>query len=64
MDGKERVLKALSFETVDRTPWVPYAGVQAANLIGVNAEEYLKSEDNINGVLKPMKIINGCLPML
>jgi len=53
MNGKERVLKTLSFEEVDRTPWVPYAGVQAANLIGVTAEEYLKNEDNIvNGVLK------------
>ena len=53
MNGKERVLKSLAFERVDRTPWVPYAGVQAANLIGVDAETYLKSEDAIvNGVLK------------
>ncbi|WP_372995224.1 uroporphyrinogen decarboxylase family protein [Lutispora sp.] len=57
MTGKERVLKALSFEPVDRTPWVPYAGVQAANLIGKDAEEYLKSEDNIvNGVLKAFEM--------
>ncbi len=47
MKGKERVLKALSFEPVDRTPWVPYTGVQTGNLIGLNAEEYLKSADNI-----------------
>lgn len=47
MNSKERVLKTLDFEEVDRTPWVPYAGVQTANLIGVNAEEYLKSADHI-----------------
>ncbi|MCE5284642.1 MAG: uroporphyrinogen decarboxylase family protein [Pelosinus sp.] len=53
MNGKERVLKTLSFEPVDRTPWVPYAGVQTANLIGVDAEEYLKSADNIvKGITK------------
>ena len=52
MNSKERVLKSLSFEAVDRTPWVPYAGVQTANLIDMNAETYLKSADNIvNGVL-------------
>lgn len=57
MNGKERVLKALSFEAVDRTPWVPYAGVQTANLIGLNAEEYLKSVDNIvAGVLKANEV--------
>jgi len=53
MNGKERVLKALSFEPVDRTPWVPYAGVQTANLIGVDAQAYLLSADNIvKGILK------------
>ncbi|MEN6566115.1 MAG: uroporphyrinogen decarboxylase family protein, partial [Veillonellales bacterium] len=53
MNGKERVLKTLSFEPVDRTPWVPYAGVQTANLIGIDAEEYLKSADNIvKGITK------------
>ncbi|SDF58244.1 uroporphyrinogen decarboxylase family protein [Sporomusa acidovorans] len=53
MNGKERVLKTLQFEPVDRTPWVPYAGVQTANLIGVDAETYLKSADNIvKGIMK------------
>lgn len=57
MKGKERVLKALNFEAVDRTPWVPYAGVQTANLIGVDAEQYLKNEDYIvNGVLKAVDL--------
>lgn len=53
MNGKERVLKALSFEPVDRTPWVPYAGVQTANLIGVDAQVYLNSVEHIvNGILR------------
>jgi len=57
MNGKERVLKALSFEPVDRTPWVPYAGVQTANLIGVDAEAYLLSADHIvNGILKAYEL--------
>ncbi len=47
MNSRERVFAALQCKEVDRTPWVPYAGVQAANLIGVDAEEYLKSVDNI-----------------
>ncbi|MDR3088770.1 MAG: uroporphyrinogen decarboxylase family protein [Desulfobulbaceae bacterium] len=53
MNGKERVLNALSFQPVDRTPWVPYAGVQTANLIGVDAQSYLNSVDLIvKGILK------------
>lgn len=57
MNGKERVLKTLSFEPVDRTPWVPYAGVQTANLIGVDAETYLKDADNIvRGILKAYEL--------
>ena len=57
MNGKERVLKSLRFETVDRTPWVPYTGVQAATLIGVDAEEYLKNTDHIvNGILKAYEL--------
>ncbi len=34
MTGKERVLKTLKHEMADRTPWVPFAGVHAASLIG------------------------------
>ena len=53
MTGKERVLKTLSFEEVDRTPWVPYAGVQTAKLLGIDADVYLQSADNIvAGLLK------------
>lgn len=57
MTGKERVLKTLSFEPVDRTPWVPYAGVQTAKLIGVDAETYLKSTDHIvEGIKKAYEL--------
>lgn len=53
MNGKERVLKTLSFEAVDRTPWVPYAGVQTAKLIDMDAETYLKNADYIvQGITK------------
>ena len=33
MNGKERVLKALRFEEVDRVPWVPFTGVHVAKLV-------------------------------
>lgn len=45
MNGKERVLKALSFEEVDRVPWVPFTGVHVAKLVDSNAEELLKNGD-------------------
>ncbi len=47
MNGKERVLRALNFEKLDRAPWVPYSGVQTGNLMGMDAETYLKNADNI-----------------
>lgn len=57
MTGKERVLKTLSFEEVDRTPWVPYAGVQTAKLLGIDADVYLQSADNIvAGLLKAKEL--------
>lgn len=47
MTGKERVHKALRREKTDRIPWVPFVGCHAGALLGVPAEEYLKSEDLI-----------------
>ena len=41
MNGKERILKTLKHEQVDRVPWVPFAGVHAGSLIGKNATEML-----------------------
>lgn len=45
MTGKERVLKALRFQEVDRVPWVPFTGVHVAKLIGKDAEQLLKDSD-------------------
>lgn len=41
MNGKERILKTLKHEKVDRVPWVPFAGVHAGSLINKNATEML-----------------------
>ncbi|MEN6414439.1 MAG: uroporphyrinogen decarboxylase family protein [Veillonellales bacterium] len=57
MNGKERILAALSFQPTDRTPWVPYAGVQTANLLGMDADVYLQNADNIvKGILKAYEL--------
>jgi MtaA/CmuA family methyltransferase len=43
MTGKERVIKAINCEKVDRVPWVPFVGCHAASLLGVTATDYFKS---------------------
>ena len=49
--GLTLIKKAFNLETVERIPWVPFAGVHASKLLGISAEEYLKSSDHIfNGV--------------
>ena len=45
MTGKERVLKALNFQEVDRIPWVPFTGVHVAKLVDADAESLLKDPD-------------------
>jgi MtaA/CmuA family methyltransferase len=45
MTGRERVLKAMRLEAVDHAPWVPFVGCHGGALIGVTADEYLRSED-------------------
>ena len=45
MNGKERVLKALHFQEVDRVPWVPFTGVHVAKLVNSDAETLLKNPD-------------------
>lgn len=47
MTGKERVLKAIACKKVDRTPWVPFVGCHGGSLLGMSAEEYLQSTENI-----------------
>ena len=51
MNSRQLVLDAVMNKETARTPWVPFVGCHAASLIGVNAEQYFKSKDNIvNGV--------------
>lgn len=57
MNGKERIINAFKRRPVDRTPWVPFAGVHCAFLTGLPADEYLKSAENIvNGVAKAIEL--------
>lgn len=57
MTGKERIISAFKRLPVDRTPWVPFAGVHCAFLTGLPADEYLKSTQNIiKGVSKAVKL--------
>lgn len=57
MTGKELVIRAINNETTERTPYVPFVGVHAASLLGVSAEEYLKSRDRmIEGVSKAVEL--------
>ncbi|HDP99876.1 MAG TPA: uroporphyrinogen decarboxylase [bacterium] len=51
MTGKERLLKAIRCEKVDRVPWVPFVGCHGGSLINVSAAEYLQSASHIiNGL--------------
>ena len=55
--GSALVKKAFNRETLQRIPWVPFAGVHAAKLLGIGAEEYLKSSSHIfNGVSKAVEL--------
>lgn len=47
MTGKELVLNAIECKKTERVPWVPFCGVHTGHLLGIDAEEYLKSTDNI-----------------
>lgn len=59
MTGKELVLKAFKLEEVERIPWVPFVGVHGGKLIGVNATEYLQSEELLyKGVEKAIEEYN------
>lgn len=57
MTGKERIRKTFKLEPTDSIPWVPFVGVHGANLIGVNATEFLHSADHIvNGITKAVEL--------
>ncbi len=45
MTGKERILKTLNREPVDRPPWLPFVGCHGGYLLQKRADEYLKSAD-------------------
>ena len=47
MTGKEIIKKAMALETVERIPWVPFVGVHGGKLLGMDAEDYLRSRDSI-----------------
>lgn len=47
LTGKERVIKTIKGESVDRVAWVPFAGVHAGSLLGYSAKEVLTDEDKL-----------------
>lgn len=47
MSPKERVLRSIRCEETDRIPWVPFVGCHAGHILGVGADQYLKSSDLI-----------------
>jgi len=57
MHGLSLLKKAIQLEPVDRVPWVPFVGVHGAYLIGVDAEQYLKSAKNmVAGLSKAIEL--------
>ena len=59
MTGREIIRKAFRLESLPRIPWVPFVGIHGGNLIGVSAEEYLKSSDNIvSGIERAIELYN------
>ncbi len=52
MTGKELILKTLKNEDTDATPWVPFAGVHAATVLGYTATEVLTQGDKLIECLK------------
>ena len=60
MTPKELLLKCLNHEETPRAPWVPFAGVHAGKLTGVDAKQFLQDEDayfnalmEVNKLYKP-----------
>ena len=47
MTGKERIHKAFRCEATDVVPWVPFVGSHGGSLLGISAEDYLKSSASI-----------------
>ncbi|MCX7848371.1 MAG: thioredoxin family protein [bacterium] len=47
MNGKELLQAALRCERTERAAWVPFVGCHAGALLGIGADEYLRSPDAI-----------------
>jgi len=59
MRGKQLLKQAFALQETSRVPWVPFVGVHAASLLGITAEEYLKSTELIvKGVTKAIELYN------
>lgn len=57
MNGLALLKKAFNLEPVERVPWVPFVGVHGGQLINVDAEQYLKSAENmIAGLTKAIEL--------
>lgn len=57
MNGLSLIKQAMRLEPVERVPWVPFIGVHGGFLIGVDAEQYLKSPENmISGLTKAIEL--------
>jgi MtaA/CmuA family methyltransferase len=57
MTGLERIQKAFKLEPTDSIPWVPFVGVHGANLININANQFLHSADHIvAGISKAIEL--------
>ena len=57
MHGLSLIKQAIRLEPVARIPWVPFVGVHGGYLIGVDAEEYLKSSKYmIAGLTKAIEL--------
>ncbi|MFI3238292.1 MAG: uroporphyrinogen decarboxylase family protein [Lachnospiraceae bacterium] len=52
MTGKELIFKTLKNEETGATPWVPFAGVHAATVLGYTATEVLTDGDKLIECLK------------
>jgi len=59
MNSLELIKNVFRLKEVERVPWVPFVGVHAGYLLGMTAEEFLKSDTNIvKGVSKAIELYN------
>ncbi len=57
MHGLSLIKKAMQLEPVERVPWVPFVGVHGGFLVGLDAEQYLKSSQKmISGLTKAIEL--------